>query len=69
MNILVTGGAGFIGSAFVHNICEGIPGFEDFKSLTVIDSLTYSGNLDNLAQVSLDSRLKVVIASINDPFA
>ena len=66
MNILVTGGAGFIGSAFVRQIFEGSPGFEDFKSLTVIDSLTYSGNLDNLAPVSLDSRLKVVIANIND---
>ena len=69
MNILVTGGAGFIGSAFVRQIFQGIPGFEDFKSLTVIDSLTYSGNLDNLAPVSLDSRLKVVIASINDASA
>lgn len=69
MNILVTGGAGFIGSAFVRQILQGIPGFEDLKSLTVIDSLTYSGNLDNLAPVSLDSRLKVVIASINDASA
>ena len=69
MNILVTGGAGFIGSTFVRQIFQGTPGFEDFKSLTVIDSLTYSGNLDNLAPVSLDSRLKVVIASINDASA
>ncbi|MFQ5427979.1 MAG: dTDP-glucose 4,6-dehydratase [Thermodesulfobacteriota bacterium] len=44
-NILVTGGAGFIGSNFVRRILKGRPG----ASVTVLDSLTYAGNLDNLS--------------------
>jgi dTDP-glucose 4,6-dehydratase len=44
MRVLITGGAGFIGSQFVRDLLdEG--GFE----VTVLDSLTYAGNLDNLA--------------------
>ena len=66
MNILVTGGAGFIGSAFVRLLIEGIPGYEGLKSITVLDSLTYSGNLENLAGVKSDSRLKIMTQSIND---
>jgi len=66
MNILVTGGAGFIGSAFVRLLLKGIPQFDDLKKITVLDSLTYSGNLDNLAEVSDDKRLEIVVGSIND---
>lgn len=41
--ILITGGAGFIGSNFVHLMAERHPGWK----LIVLDALTYAGNLDN----------------------
>ncbi|NLX09051.1 MAG: dTDP-glucose 4,6-dehydratase [Chloroflexi bacterium] len=46
-NILVTGGAGFIGSAFVRRMVEKYPEY----NLIVLDKLTYAGNLDNLLPV------------------
>lgn len=66
MNILVTGGAGFIGSAFVRLLLKGIPQFNDLKRITVLDSLTYSGSLENLAEVNDDKRLEIIVGSIND---
>lgn len=46
MKILVTGGAGFIGSNFVRRILDGsLPGY---SSVTVLDKLTYAGNMENL---------------------
>lgn len=47
MNILVTGGAGFIGSNFVHYMLEKYP--ED--KIVNLDLLTYAGNLPNLADI------------------
>jgi dTDP-glucose 4,6-dehydratase len=48
MRILVTGGAGFIGSHYVRSLLAGAyQGFENAR-VTVVDSLTYAGNLDNL---------------------
>ncbi|MFD7322424.1 dTDP-glucose 4,6-dehydratase [Streptomyces sp. NPDC059875] len=48
MKILVTGGAGFIGSHFVRTLLDGgYPGMEN-ADVTVLDKLTYSGNRDNL---------------------
>lgn len=48
MRILVTGGAGFIGSHYVRTLLDGgYAGFED-AHVTVLDSLTYAGNRDNL---------------------
>jgi dTDP-glucose 4,6-dehydratase len=44
-SIVITGGAGFIGSNFVHHWCENYP--ED--RVIVLDALTYAGNLHNLA--------------------
>ncbi len=44
MNVLVTGGAGFIGSNFVHYIYRERPDWH----ITVFDKLTYAGNLENL---------------------
>ena len=46
-NILVTGGAGFIGSAFVRHMIEKYPEY----TIVVLDKLTYAGNLDNLLPV------------------
>ena len=51
MRILVTGGAGFIGSHYVRTVLSGgYPGYED-AAVTVLDQLTYAGNLANLAPV------------------
>jgi dTDP-glucose 4,6-dehydratase len=46
-NILVTGGAGFIGSGFVRRMVSKYP---DYR-IVVLDKLTYAGNLDNLLPV------------------
>ena len=43
MKILVTGGAGFIGSNFVHYVLA-----ETDHTVTVIDKLSYAGNLESL---------------------
>ena len=45
--IIVTGGAGFIGSNFVHWVAERFPDVH----VTVLDALTYAGNLENLAGI------------------
>ncbi len=47
MKLLITGGAGFIGSNFVQYWLKRHPG----DSVTVLDKLTYAGNLENLAEV------------------
>ncbi|WP_306318207.1 MULTISPECIES: dTDP-glucose 4,6-dehydratase [unclassified Streptomyces] len=48
MRLLVTGGAGFIGSHYVRTLLGGgYPGFEDAR-VTVLDKLSYAGNRDNL---------------------
>ena len=59
--VLVTGGAGFIGSNFVLQWIsdEGTP-------LTILDKLTYAGNLSNLAKVSADPRYRLVQGDIGD---
>jgi len=51
MKILITGGAGFIGSAVVRNIIENTK-----DEAIVIDSLTYAGNLESLNTVDQDNR-------------
>ena len=62
MKILVTGGAGFIGSAFARLTLGGSLA----SQVTVLDKLTYAGNLDNLAPVSADPRYKFVHGDICD---
>jgi len=58
---LVTGGAGFIGSAVVRYLIEASP-----HEVCVVDKLTYAGNLDNLASVADDPRLLFKRADICD---
>lgn len=60
MKILVTGGAGFIGSNFILYILEKYPEY----SVVNFDSLTYAGNLENLKSVENDPRYKFVNGSI-----
>lgn len=60
MNILVTGGAGFIGSHFVHYMLETYP---DIR-LYCIDKLTYAGNISSLEDVLCDPRFNFVRGDI-----
>ncbi|MCI1636413.1 dTDP-glucose 4,6-dehydratase [Bifidobacterium sp.] len=60
-NIIVTGGAGFIGSNFVHYVVDHHPE----THVTVLDALTYAGNLDNLKGIPED-RLTFVHGNICD---
>jgi dTDP-glucose 4,6-dehydratase len=62
MRILVTGGAGFIGSEFVRSTLARDPS----DAVTVLDKLTYAGNLANLAVVSDDPRFRFVEGDIAD---
>ncbi len=66
MRLLVTGGAGFIGSAFVRRVLRGEePTLADVK-VVVLDKLTYAGNEANLAPVSTDPRYRFVKGDIVD---
>jgi len=61
-SLLVTGGAGFIGSNFIHHVLE------DYRGCRVInlDLLTYAGNLENLKGVEADPRYEFVRGDICD---
>lgn len=61
-HILVTGGAGFIGTNFVHLILNKC----NYCNVTVLDRLTYAGNLKNLAKWNGDSRYKFIHGDIAD---
>ena len=65
MRYLVTGGAGFIGSHYVRSLLDGSLGAE-VTSVTVLDKLTYAGNLANLAPITEDARLTFVQGDICD---
>ncbi|HET8626197.1 MAG TPA: dTDP-glucose 4,6-dehydratase [Thermomicrobiales bacterium] len=60
--VMVTGGAGFIGSNFVHYLLETYPAYR----VVVVDKLTYAGNLANLADLEGDPRYSFVQADIAD---
>src|SRR5450631_2760911 len=61
-NILVTGGAGFIGSAFVRMMVAKYPHY----NIIVLDKLTYAGNLDNLLPVDDEPNYKFEQGDIAD---
>ncbi|AHI01287.1 dTDP-glucose 4,6-dehydratase [Kutzneria viridogrisea] len=66
MRILVTGGAGFIGSNYVRKLIGGAyPAYAEAE-VVVLDKLTYAGNEENLAPVAGDPRLSFVRGDICD---
>jgi dTDP-glucose 4,6-dehydratase len=62
MKILVTGGAGFIGSNFIHHILRTYPDYQVIN----LDALTYAGNLENLKSWEGDARYRFVKGSVTD---
>ncbi len=63
MKILITGGAGFIGSNFVHHALRK----HSSDTFVVLDKLTYAGNLGNLEEALKDPRVEFVRLDICDP--
>jgi len=64
VKLLVTGGAGFIGSCFVRRTLEG-----SRDGVVVLDALTYAGNMENLAGLEASGRFRFVKGSICDATA
>jgi dTDP-glucose 4,6-dehydratase len=62
MKLLVTGGAGFIGSNFIHYILKKYPDYEVIN----LDVLTYAGNLENLKAWEGDRRYRFVKGNVTD---
>jgi dTDP-glucose 4,6-dehydratase len=66
MKILITGGAGFIGSHYVRTLLQGgYPGYEHAQ-VTILDKLTYSGNLANLEPIADNPRFRYIHGDIAD---
>ena len=61
MRVLVTGGAGFIGSCFVKYILNKYSNYE----LINLDALTYCGNLDNLKEIENNSNYHFIKGNIS----
>ncbi len=62
MSVLVTGGAGFIGSAFVRHLLA-----TSDEEVTILDSLTYAANPATLAELRQDRRVRFVHGDVADP--
>jgi dTDP-glucose 4,6-dehydratase len=66
VRILVTGGAGFIGSYYVRTLIQGgYPAFAGYD-VVVLDKLTYAGNAQNLAAIADSERYHLVVGDILD---
>jgi dTDP-glucose 4,6-dehydratase len=63
MKILITGGAGFIGSNYVNDL---ITRESEWTEVVVLDALTYAGNIANLGSARTDVRVKFVNGDIRD---
>lgn len=61
-NLLVTGGAGFIGSNFIHHMIHRYPWY----TIVNLDSLTYAGNLENLSDVMAHKTYHFIKGDIRD---
>ncbi len=66
MKLLVTGGAGFIGSHYVRTLLAGAWGLAEPDLVIMLDKFTYAGNVENLAPVADDERLRIVEGDILD---
>jgi dTDP-glucose 4,6-dehydratase len=64
MHVLITGGAGFIGSHFTEMAMNG--SFPKIDKITVLDKLTYAGKLENLSSIKSNSNFKFVKGDICD---
>jgi dTDP-glucose 4,6-dehydratase len=64
LKLLVTGGAGFIGSNFVRRIADGT--FLGISEVAIIDKMTYAGVIQNLDPILSDSRFNFVRGDISD---
>ena len=62
MKLLITGGAGFIGSNFIHYILNKYP---DYKVIN-LDLLTYAGNLENLKDIESNENYQFIKGDIGD---
>ncbi|MFJ9584826.1 dTDP-glucose 4,6-dehydratase [Streptomyces acidicola] len=67
MRILVTGGAGFIGSRYVRAVLGGEYESAADALVTVLDAFTYAGRPENLEPYMADPRLRVVRGRVEDP--
>jgi len=61
-SVLVTGGAGFIGSEFVRQLTES----EDFEEIFVVDSLTYAGDISRIKKQIDSKQIEFIHADINE---
>ena len=64
MKLLITGGAGFIGSNFARRAATGI--YANIESIIVLDKLTYAGNFKNLESIASKSNFEFISGDICD---
>lgn len=62
MKLLITGGAGFIGSNFIRYMLKKYPQYQ----IVNVDLLTYAGNLSNLKEISLNQNYKFIKGDISN---
>lgn len=64
MDVLITGGAGFIGSNFVREFAKGE--YPKISKITVLDKLTYAGDLNNIKELVNDGAIQFIQGDICD---